>query len=76
MTRNITIRMDDELLRRVKHRAVDEHVSASRWITKVLEDAVEPEDRQLAACRRALRRLDTGFALGGKPLTREESHDR
>ena len=76
MTRNVTIRMDEELLQRVRHRAVDDHVSTSRWIAKVLEDSVAAEDRQRAACRRALRRLDRGFELGGKPLTRENSHAR
>ena len=76
MTRNVTIRMDEELLQRVRHRAVDDHVSTSRWITKILKDAVEAEDKQTAVRQRALRRLDRGFELGGRPLTREESHAR
>lgn len=76
MTKNVTIRMDEELLQRVRHRAVDDHVSTSQWITLVLRDAVSADEKQEAACQRALRRLDRGFELGGKPLTREEVYAR
>ena len=76
MTKNITIRMDEELLRKVRHRAVDENMSASRWIAKVVGDAAEEQHEHQAACRRALHRLDQGFHLGGNPLTREQTHER
>lgn len=76
MTKNITIRMDEDLLQKVRHRAVDEHMSASRWIAKVVRDTAEAEHECRGARRRALSRLDRGFHLGGQPLTREQTHER
>jgi predicted transcriptional regulator len=77
MTTNVTIRMDDELLRKVRHRAVDAKVSASQWIAKVLQDATAPESsREDTVRRRALRRLERGFRLGGRPLDRGQAHER
>jgi len=76
MTTNVTIRMDDELLRKVRHRAVDDKVSASQWIVKVLDGATAVESDREAVRRRAVRRLERGFSLGGKPLERGQVHDR
>jgi len=76
MIKNVTIRMDEELLQKVRRRAVDEHMSASRWMVKVLNDAAETENGYKAARQRALHRLDKGFHLGGSSMTREETHAR
>ena len=75
-TANVTLRMDKDLLRKLRHRAVDENLSLSGWITAVLERTVARETSFAAARKRALRRLDRGFSLGGKPLSREASHER
>lgn len=76
MTRNVTIRMDEEMLRALRHRAVDEQMSLSRWIVRVLRQAAEPGDSREEVRRRALSRLATGFHLGGRALSREEAHGR
>lgn len=76
MTRNVTIRMDEELLQKVRRRAADKHMAASHWMVKVLNDAAETESGHKAARQRALHRLDKGFHLGGSPFTREETHAR
>lgn len=76
MVKNVSIRMDEELLRKVHRRAVDEHMSASRWMIKVLSDAAESESGYKAARQRALHRLNKGFHLGGCPFTREDTHAR
>ncbi len=76
MTRNVTIRMDEGLLRTLRHRAVDEQMSLSRWVTSVLRAAVEEGESPDEVRKRALRRLDRGFHLGGSALTREEAHAR
>ena len=76
MTRNVTLRMDEELLRKLRHLAVDEHTSLSAWVVAALRQVADAQDRQAAVRRRALGRLDRGFRLGGKPLSREQSHAR
>lgn len=76
MTRNVTLRMDEELLAELRHRAVDAQMSLSAWITATL-DSLVPRSGEMAATRaRALTRMERGFHLGGKPLTREELHVR
>ncbi len=76
MTANVTLRMDENLLQRVKHRAVDERLSVSAWVTAVLKREVERNAAESTARRRALERLERGFSLGGTPLTREQVHER
>ncbi len=74
MTSNVTMRMDDDLLQKLKHRAVDERMSVSAWATNVLRKQVE-QDTAIAR-RRAVERLDHGYSLGGTPLKREQTHER
>lgn len=76
MTRNVTIRMDEDMLRALRHRAVDEQVSLSRWIVHVLHDALGPGESREDVRQRALARLKAGFHLGGNALSREQSHAR
>jgi hypothetical protein len=75
-TANVTLRIDKHLLRKLRHRAVDENMSLSGWITALLERTLESEASFQLARKRALKRLDRGFSLGGKPLTREQAHAR
>lgn len=76
MTKNITLRIDEDLLEALRHRAVDAHMSLSAWITSTLQD-LNPPPRELEEIRtRALKRKDEGFHLGGKPTTRDEIHAR
>lgn len=76
MTRNVTLRIDEELLRDLRHRAVDSDMSLSAWIVSVLQHQVAEEAQCAAARHRALQRLKSGFPLGGQPLGRDESHAR
>ena len=76
MTRNVTLRMDEALLRKLRHRAVDERQSLSAWVVTVLRQAADADDSQAVVRERALRRLERGFRLGGKPLSREQAHAR
>lgn len=76
MTRNVTIRMDEDMLRALRHRAVDEQMSLSRWIVHVLRQASQPAESREEMRQRALSRLATGFHLGGRALSREETHGR
>ena len=76
MTKNVTLRMDASLLSELRHRAVDADMSLSAWITQTLASTASPQ-REIDEVRaRAIRRLEKGFHLGSKPLTREELHVR
>ncbi len=76
MTKNVTLRMDEELLSELRHRAVDAQMSLSAWIATTLESLV-PSAGELEATRtRAIARMEQGFHLGGKPMTREDIHAR
>ena len=76
MTRNVTLKLDAALLRRCKQAAVSEDKSLSQWLTDLMIQAIRQEPRYAQAKKRALERLGAGWDLGGKPLTRDELHDR
>lgn len=76
MTRNVTLRMDEDLLRKLRHRAVDSHQSLSAWIVTTLTRESQAQDAAAHARERAMRRLAQGFKLGGSPLSRDEAHAR
>ena len=72
MSKNVTIRLDEAMIRKCRHAAVEADKSLSQWIADELVKVVSAQDVKQAAKKRALRRLKDGFSLGGTPLTREE----
>lgn len=74
--KNITLKLDDAVLDRLRHIAVDEHMSVSAWTQRVISREIESKDRYEQDRKAALMVLREGLPLGGKPLTREESHER
>lgn len=76
MLKNITLKIDDQLLTRVRHLAVDENKSVSAWVSELIERTLNEADEYEQARREAIDTLDRGFHLGGRPLRREELHDR
>jgi predicted transcriptional regulator len=76
MIENITLRIDGELLQKLQHLAVDKHLSLSSFVVGILEEKVARNENCETARARALKRLQNGFYLGGKPLTRNEVHGR
>lgn len=77
MTRNVTLRLDVELIRKAKTRAAREATSLTRLLTRQLEKALRHEDSYEARRRRALALLERGFHLGGTvPKTRDTWHAR
>ena len=72
MSRNVTIRLDEAILKECRHAAVEADKSLSQWIVDALVKAVSAQDVKQAARTRALKRLEEGFSLGGTPLTRDE----
>jgi hypothetical protein len=71
MSKNVTIRLDEAIVRKCRHAAVEEDKSLSQWIADLMVDAVSRCEADKACRERALRRLQEGFSLGGTPLTRE-----
>lgn len=76
MSKNVTLRMDEQLLAELRHRAVDAHMSLSAWITATLSN-LAPKASELDSARaRAIARMEKGFHLGGSPIDRDDIHAR
>jgi metal-responsive CopG/Arc/MetJ family transcriptional regulator len=76
---NVTVSLPADLLREVRHMAVDEGVSLSRFVALLLERQVEERRRYRAARERQERLLREGLPLGtGGRLEwdRAELHER
>ncbi len=76
MTKNVTIRLNEAILKKCRHRAIEEDKSLSQWITDVLVGVISANEEFQAARERALQRMERGFHLGGKALSRDEVYER
>lgn len=76
MAKNITLKLEEGVLRKAKHLAVEQDKSLSQWVAELIARSVERDEDYAGARRRALARMERGMHLGGKPLTREEAHER
>jgi hypothetical protein len=77
MKSNITLKIDDELLREARVLAAEEDTSISAMLAARLEQAVRERSGYDQACRSAVARLRTGFDLQWNPTrTRGELHER
>jgi hypothetical protein len=85
MTKNITLRMDEELLRKAKHIAVEHDLSVSAWIADLVRRASESEadaerKKEQVAYEQAraaiLKVMESPGHYGGKTFSREEMHER
>ena len=76
MTKNVTIRLDGAILKKCRYRAIEEDKSLSQWISDVLIRVVSEKEQYEDARKSALQRMERGFHLGGKPLSRGEIHER
>ena len=74
--KNITLKLDEKIISRVKHIAVDEDTSVSAWVSSLIESALRDRDAYEAARKGALEDLEKPLHLGGTPMTREELHSR
>lgn len=72
---NITVKLDTQLLKRLKVLAAQRDTSISAMLTAALEEQVSRDDGYQQAKQRALANMRKGFDLGG-PLTREEIYER
>ena len=81
MTKNITLKIDENILKSCRFKAVEANKSLSGWVTELLEkeisgQALPKKTKYQIAKERALKHLEKGLNLGGKPLAREAIYDR
>ena len=75
--KNLTLRLDEDVIRQAKKLAVREDMSVSALLARHVEESIRSADKYDAAKRNALRMLNRGFHMGGKHTPpREELHDR
>jgi len=76
MTKNVTLRINETLLHKARHQAIEEKKSFSRWLTELISKTVGERNNYQKARERALKRLKKGFHLGGRSFRMEELYDR
>jgi predicted transcriptional regulator len=74
--RNLTIRLDADLVRKARALALERSVSVSHLVAEELERLVSEEEQYSAACRQAIDDRRTGFHLGGAVPPRNQMHER
>lgn len=73
---NITLKIDTQLLRKIKILAAKQETSISALLISLLEEQVGKDLEYEQAKERALARMNEGLDLGGRPFSREEIYDR
>lgn len=74
---NLTIAVDEELLKRARIKAIEEGTSVNAVLRERLEEYVDAGDRQrraMAAFLESARK--STYGSGGRTWTREELHER
>ena len=77
MTRNVTLKLDADLLRKARVLAAEQGTSMSGMLAEKLAELVREREQYDQARKRALARLRTGMDLGWRrPASRDELHER
>ena len=77
MNQNITLSLDKELIRKVKHVAVERGTSISGLLADHLRRIVEEDEEYQRARKKAVALMKRGLKLGGKiRASRDEWHER
>ncbi len=76
MKRNLTVQLDDEVVRQAKIVAAKRGTSVSGLVTQELQRLVEADERYEDARRRAQRTLARTIPRGGRGWERQELHQR
>jgi hypothetical protein len=77
LKRNITLSLEEDLLKKAKLVAAKKDMSVSGLLAEQLSRVIMEEDQYETSRRRALARLKKGLHLGGRILaTREQLHER
>jgi hypothetical protein len=73
---NITVAIEPGLLKKARAIAARRGQSVSALLAQELRELVAADAEYTAARKRALALLSAPLSLGGKPLSREELHER
>lgn len=76
MSGNITLRLDEKIISRIKHLAVDRQTSVSAWVGDLVTRAIEELDSFEPARKRALKAMAQPVPVEEGPLSREQAHER
>lgn len=76
MKKNVTLKLDEELLKLCRFEALEEDKSLSQWVADLLSEHVRSAEEFERARERAKRRIQKGYHLGGEPLERDAVHER
>jgi len=76
--RNVTIALPLAIIREAKHAAVDEGLSLSGFVAKILEERLQQaaQYRKAAEVAKRAMREGMGYRVGGAKWTRDELHER
>jgi len=77
-TRNITLSLPKELIRKAKVYAAEHETSVNALVRKLLQNALESDSRARTAAERLLALANEGPYFTGDPssISREEIHER
>jgi hypothetical protein len=77
MKRNVTLKVDADLLQRARVLAAEQGSSISKMLAEKVEEVVREREGYDRARKRALARLRVGMDLGWtRPGSRDELHER
>jgi len=77
MKRNVTLKLDAELLKRARVLAAEQGSSISKMLAEKVEEVVREREGYDRARKRALARLSVGMDLGWtRAGSRDELHER
>ena len=78
MKRNLTIQLDEDVVRKARVIAAQRGKSISRLVTETIEELVRRDDGYQRVMEEALAELERGYDLGsgGKLGRRDELYDR
>ena len=76
MGANITLRLDERTIKRIRHLAVDRNTSVSAWVADLVHRALTELDGFEPARARALQALERPVPADGGPLSSDEAHER
>lgn len=74
--RNLTITLEEQVLRWVRVRAARMDTSVSRWVGELLRERMEEEEGYEAAMKRFLARRPVVLKRSGGYPSRDEVHER
>ncbi|MDQ3150934.1 MAG: DUF6364 family protein [Actinomycetota bacterium] len=76
MKRNLTVQLNDEVIRKAKVLAAERGTSISGLVARQITELVDARDRYIRARESALRMMDDATDRGGRTWRRDDLYDR